>query len=259
MSIEVKNLRFSYSTQAVLKNVTFSVNDGELLSILGCNGAGKSTLLRCILGLLSEYEGTIELNDRNIRGMSPSEMAKQIAYIPQSHYQAFNFSVYNMVLMGTSSQVSAISSPGKNQKMRAEDAMERMGISHLGKKSFSNISGGERQLTLIARALAQNAKLLVMDEPTANLDYGNQLRVMEQAKSLAGEGYTVIQSTHNPEQAYLFSDHILALKNGEIVGDGSPADIITEKLMRALYNADTEVQSMYNDKVRVFIPKLVIK
>lgn len=259
MSIEVKNLRFSYSTQAVLKNVTFSVNDGELLSILGCNGAGKSTLLRCILGLLSEYEGTIELNDRNIRGMSPSEMAKQIAYIPQSHYQAFNFSVYNMVLMGTSSQVSAISSPGKNQKMRAEDAMERMGISHLGKKSFSNISGGERQLTLIARALAQDAKLLVMDEPTANLDYGNQLRVMEQAKSLAGEGYTVIQSTHNPEQAYLFSDHILALKNGEIVGDGSPADIITEKLMRALYNADTEVQSMYNDKVRVFIPKLVIK
>ena len=259
MSIEVKNLSFSYSTQAVLKNVTFSVNDGELLSILGCNGAGKSTLLRCILGLLSEYEGTIELNDRNIRGMSPSEMAKQIAYIPQSHYQAFNFSVYNMVLMGTSSQVSAISSPGKNQKMRAEDAMERMGISHLGKKSFSNISGGERQLTLIARALAQDAKLLVMDEPTANLDYGNQLRVMEQAKSLAGEGYTVIQSTHNPEQAYLFSDHILALKNGEIVGDGSPADIITEKLMRALYNADTEVQSMYNDKVRVFIPKLVIK
>jgi len=259
MSIEVKNLSFSYITQAVLKNVTFSVNDGELLSILGCNGAGKSTLLRCILGLLTEYEGTIALNDRNIRGMSPSEMAKQIAYIPQSHYQAFNFSVYNMVLMGTSSQVSAISSPGKNQKMRAEDAMERMGISHLGKKSFSNISGGERQLTLIARALAQDAKLLVMDEPTANLDYGNQLRVMEQAKSLAGEGYTVIQSTHNPEQAYLFSDHILALKNGEIVGDGSPADIITEKLMRALYNADTEVQSMYNDKVRVFIPKLVIK
>lgn len=258
MSIAVKNLCFSYDSNQVLKDVSFTAENGELLSVLGCNGAGKSTLLRCILGLFSAYEGSIEVNGKNIRSMSAAEMARQIAYIPQSHYQAFNYSVFNMVLMGTSSQVSAITQPGSLQKKRAEDALARMGISHLSKKSFAYISGGERQLTLIARALAQNAKLLVLDEPTANLDYGNQLRVMEQAKSLIKDGYTVIQTTHNPEQAFLYSDHVLALKNGEVVGNGTPAEIITAELMQKLYNADIEVKSLYNDKVRVFIPKQVI-
>lgn len=258
MSIAVKNLSFSYDANQVLKDVSFTAENGELLSILGCNGAGKSTLLRCMLGLFSAYEGSIEVNDKNIRSMSAAEMARQIAYIPQSHYQAFNYSVFNMVLMGTSSQVSAITQPGSLQKKRAEDALERMGISHLSKKSFAYISGGERQLTLIARALAQNAKLLVLDEPTANLDYGNQLRVMEQAKSLIKDGYTIIQTTHNPEQAFLYSDHVLALKNGEVVGNGTPAEIITAEMMQELYNVNIEVQSLYNDKVRVFIPKQLI-
>jgi len=258
MSIAVKNLSFSYDANQVLKNVSFTAENGELLSILGCNGAGKSTLLRCMLGLFSAYEGSIEVNGKNIRSISAAEMARQIAYIPQSHYQAFNYSVFNMVLMGTSSQVSAITQPGNLQKKRTEDALERMGISHLSKKSFAYISGGERQLTLIARALAQNAKLLVLDEPTASLDYGNQLRVMEQAKSLIKDGYTVIQTTHNPEQAFLYSDHVLALKNGEVVGNGTPAEIITAELMQKLYNVNIEVHSLYDDKVRVFIPKQVI-
>ncbi len=258
MSIAVKNLSFSYDTHTVLRNVSFDAEDGELMSILGCNGAGKSTLLRCMLGLFSTYGGSIEVNGKNVREISSAELARQIAYIPQLHYPAFNYSVFNMVLMGTSSQLSAITRPGTIQKRRAKDALERMGIAHLSKKSFSRISGGERQLTLIARALAQNTKLLVMDEPTANLDYGNQLRVMEQAKSLVKDGYTVIQSTHNPEQAYLFSDHILALKNGTVVGNGLPAEIITAELMQELYTADVEVQSLCNDRVRVFVPKQAI-
>lgn len=259
VSVAIKNLSFSYGSHEVLKDVSFSVKDGEILSVLGCNGAGKSTLLRCVLGLMPKYGGSIEINGRDIQGMSPYEMSRQIAYIPQSHYHAFNFSVLNMVLMGTSSQVSAFSPPKKQQKMIAEDAMERMGIAHLAKKSFSNISGGERQLTLIARALAQDVRLLVMDEPTANLDYGNQLRVMEQAKSLAGEGYTIIQSSHHPEQAYLFSDHIIALKNGAVLGDGLPAKIISKELMQDLYNADVKVHSLYNDRMRVLIPMQIIK
>ena len=254
MRLAVKDLCFSYDANPVLKNVSFQADEGAFVSIIGSNGAGKSTLLRCILGLLSSYTGQIELGGKNTRGMPAADMARQIAYIPQSHYQAFNFTVFNMVLMGTSSQVSAISTPQNAQKMKAADALARMGISHLAKKSFTNISGGERQLTLIARALAQNAKLLVMDEPTANLDYGNQLRVMAQAKSLVREGYTVLQTTHNPEHAYLFSDQVLALQDGAVVGNGPPAEIITAKLLRTLYNVDIQVQSLCDDKVRVFIP-----
>ncbi len=258
MSVVVSCLSFSYGTQAVLKNVSFTAESGQLLSVLGPNGVGKSTLFQCMLRLLTSYQGQITLDGKNIKTFEISEFAKKIAYIPQSHAPVFDFSVFDIVLMGTSAQVSAVCVPGKKQLELAEQALDRVGILHLKHRGYLQISGGERQLVLIARALAQNARILIMDEPTASLDYGNQIRVLSQIKRLAEEGYTVILSTHNPDQAFLFADRVLALSNGQVMRQGKPNDVISDALLKQLYNVDVEVHSLYKDRIRVCLPKCMI-
>ena len=222
MRMKVEDLHFSYGNHEVLKGVSFSVENRGFVSLLGPNGAGKSTLFKCMLGLLQPDRGSVHICGRDIRTMPAAELSHRVAYIPQSHTPIFNFSVFDMVLMGTTAQLPRFSSPGKQQIQLAEAAMERMGIAHLRDRGCGNISGGERQLALIARAIAQQAKILVMDEPSASLDYGNKLRVMETVKSLTRDDYTVIQSTHDPDHAYLYSDQILALFDCKILACGSP-------------------------------------
>lgn len=258
MSVEVRRLSFSYGDRPVLRDVSFTANAGEFLSILGPNGVGKSTLFRCVLGLLHGYEGTIAIDGRDTRTLSVREMARTVAYIPQTSSTAFNYSVMDIVLMGTTSGLSAFSSPRREDTVRAGEALERVGIPHLGDRCFHRISGGERQLVLLARALVQRAPVLMLDEPTASLDFGNQVRVLRQARSLAREGYTVLQTTHNPEQTYMFSDRVLALRDGRVLRDGPPADVLDKALMRDLYGVDVEVTSLYGDRVRVCTPDEVL-
>jgi iron complex transport system ATP-binding protein len=259
LSIEVANLRFSYGENRVLDDVTFTACRNQLLSVLGPNGVGKTTLFRCILGLLGGYEGQILLDGVDIKGLGIEEMAKLVAYIPQLHYPSFNYSVFDMVLMGTTVQVSALSSPGKRQEKLVERALKRLGIYHLKSRGFARISGGERQLVLVARALAQGTKILVMDEPTSNLDFGNQVRVLTEIKSLVKEGYTIIQSTHNPDQTFLFSDKVMAIKEGRVIAWGTPAEIYTADLIYNLYGVEVEMESLYHDQARVCIPKDLVE
>ena len=259
MSIHVSDLSFSYGDARVLKDVSFSVSEGELMSVVGPNGVGKSTLFYCLLGIFDNYKGKISIKDIDIKNLGVQEMAKLIAYVPQSHFPSFNFSVFDMVLLGTSVQISSVSTPGKKQIQLAESAMDRLGISHLRERGYTKISGGERQLALIARALVQQTNVLILDEPTANLDFGNQIRVLEQIRSLTKEGYTIIQSTHNPEQAFMYSDRVLAMHRGRVLADGSPSEIVTEELVRKLYGVDVKIKSLYRDKVRVCIPENLIK
>ena len=259
MRMKIENLHFSYGSREVLKGVSFGIDDSGFVSVLGPNGAGKSTLFRCMLGLLEPSEGSVHICGRNIRQMPPAELSHRVAYIPQSHTPVFNFSVFDMVLMGTTAQLAPFASPGKEQERLAEEAMERIGIAHLRNRGCSNISGGERQLALIARAIAQQAKILVMDEPSASLDYGNKLRLMETVKGLTREGYTVIQSTHDPDQAYLYSDQILALYDGKLLARGTPQETISSSLISRLYGVDVEVCSMHRDDVRVCIPAHLTK
>ena len=259
MSIEVRDLRFGYGSGEVLRGVSFTAESGALTSVLGPNGVGKSTLFRCLLGLLRGYEGSITIDGADTRHLSARSLARKVAYIPQSHYPSFNYSVFNMVLMGTTSQISLLSSPGEKQRAAAEEALTRLGLVHLRDKGYTNISGGERQLVLIARALVQDARVLVLDEPTANLDYGNQIRVMEQLRSLTAQGYTVVQSTHNPEQAFLFSHRVVAMKEGRVLAEGAPSQVVTEALMAELYGADIQVCSLFDDRVRVCIPSSVAR
>ena len=257
--LKLEQVTKTFGATRALDDLTMTVPKGCVYGLVGPNGAGKSTLFRCMLGLLEPSAGTVHICGRDIRRMPAAELSHRVAYIPQSHSPVFNFSVFDMVLMGTTAQLSQFASPGREQKRLAEAAMERIGISHLRDRGCSNISGGERQLALIARAIAQQAKILVMDEPSASLDYGNKLRVMETVKGLTREGYTIIQSTHDPDQAYLYSDQILALYEGKILACGTPKETISSELISTLYSVDVEVCSMHRDDVRVCVPAHLTK
>ncbi|MGM9626857.1 MAG: ABC transporter ATP-binding protein [Faecousia sp.] len=250
----MKNLSFSYGERPVLRDISFRVEQGEFLSILGPNGVGKSTLFRCVLGLLSGYTGQVLVDGVDARQFSIRESARHIAYIPQSSHPIFNYRVFDIVLMGATSAVSVLRAPGREHTERCHWALEKVGISHLADRCYHRLSGGEQQLVMIARALVQNAPILMLDEPTANLDFGNQLRVLEQVRSLAREGYTIIQTTHHPEQSYLFSDRILALQNGRVLLEGAPSQVLTQQAIRDLYGVEVDVVSLYEDRARACIP-----
>ncbi len=251
MSIAVHNLSFSYGAQRVLSDVSFTAADGALLAVLGPNGVGKSTMFRCMLGLMNDYTGTIAVNDTDIRTLSARQMARRIAYIPQSYYPTFHYSVLDMVLMGTAHQLSPFALPGDEQAAVAEQALAQVGMQHLSARSFQRLSGGEQQLTMIARALAQQAKILVMDEPTSNLDFGNQLRVLSCIKGLAADGYTVLLSSHNPQHALTYADRILALIDGSVAADGPPQDVLTETLLQRLYGVQAAIVDTADGRVIV--------
>ena len=259
MGIKVSDLNFSYGSRQVLFDINFQVETGEFLSILGPNGVGKSTLFRCVLGLLPGYTGKILIDGTDRRTFSVQEAARHIAYIPQSSSPIFNYSVFDIVLMGRTSTLSAVRSPKKEDIERCHWALDKFGITHLENRCFHRLSGGERQLVLIARALVQDAPILMLDEPTANLDFGNQIRVLQQVRSLACEGYTIIQTTHHPEQSYMFSDRILALQNGRILQDDDPKKVLTNENVAKLYGVDVEVLSLYEDRARICIPKDIIE
>lgn len=254
MSIEVRNLSFSYGIHAVLSDVSFTAEDGMLINVLGPNGVGKSTLFRCVLGLERRFQGSIKVNGKDIRSLSIKQRAKEISYIPQSHAPVYDFEVLDVVLMSTTNDLPSLGTPGAVHLERAYAALERIGISHLATRTYTQISGGEQQLVLIARALAQNARTIIMDEPTSALDYGNTVRVLSCVRRLAREGMSIIQSTHQPDQAFLYSDKTLVISKGQIAAFGPPKEVITKDLISDLYGIDVEVNSLYDDKVRVCVP-----
>ena len=239
MNLTVNDLSYTYrGGHIALQNVSFTARQGELLSVLGPNGAGKSTLFRCILGGLPDYGGTILLDGRDARTLDQRALAAHIAYIPQIHRPTFGYSVLDTALMGLTRQLSPFRSPSAAQEEQAMAALERMGVAQLARRSFSELSGGEQQLVLIARALCQQADILVMDEPTSSLDYGNQLRVLQRVAELAARGYTVILSTHDPQHALRFSQRVLALRDGQVAAFGDTREVLTESLLERLYGVD---------------------
>lgn len=252
MSLVISDLSFSYCTRNVLSHLSFTAKPGELLAVLGPNGVGKSTLFRCILGLQKGYTGSILLDGAEAGTLPAKELARRAAYIPQSRAQAFGFSVLDMALMGASHSLSLFSMPKQAELDRARAALERVGAAHLAEKNYSHLSGGEQQLVMIARALAQDSRLLLMDEPTVSLDYGNQALALSLARSLAEEGYTVLLSTHDPQQALWYADTALLLVDGRVEAFGKPDEVITAERLKALYGVDT---SFVDDQgTRVIIP-----
>lgn len=239
MNLTVNDLSYTYrGGHTALQNVSFTARQGELLSVLGPNGAGKSTLFRCILGGLPDYDGAILLDGRDARTLDQRALAAHIAYIPQIHRPTFGYSVLDTALMGLTRELSPFRSPSAEQEKRAMEALEQVGVAHLARRNFATLSGGEQQLVLIARALCQRSDVLLMDEPTSSLDYGNQLRVLQRVSELAGQGYTVILSTHDPQHALRFSRRVLALRDGRVTAFGDTREVLTETLLRRLYGVD---------------------
>ncbi|MBO4835428.1 MAG: ABC transporter ATP-binding protein [Lachnospiraceae bacterium] len=239
--LEVRNLSFAYKTVPVLEQISFRAEKGRLIAVLGANGAGKSTLFKCILGLLKTERGTIFLAGRDIKEMSRKEIAQTAAYIPQAESPVFNYNVFDTVLMGTTGSLSPLRSPGEKQKQAAEEAISFMGIEDLKERGINEISGGERQLVLLARAMAQKAQILIMDEPTANLDYGNQQHVMSHVRMMAENGYTVLLSTHNPEHALQYATDVLAIKDHRVAAEGKVDEILNEELIERLYGLKVKI------------------
>lgn len=244
MKLEVKSLSFAYGKRPILKNISFFSEGGEAIALLGPNGVGKSTFFKCLLGFLKPQEGTIEIDGKDIAHMGRKELSSLVAYIPQNSRSVYNHTVLDSVAMGLTSRMGLFSVPGEKEKEKAREALERMGIAHLEKRGCLNVSGGERQLMLIARALVQDARILIMDEPTANLDYGNAYRVMKMVEGLVKEGYTIIFSTHDPDAALRYADRILAFNKGEVIRDGNTSDALTPDVLSTLYSINVAIRSV---------------
>ena len=251
MSLVISDLGFAYDDRPILQNVNFSLGEGQLVALLGCNGAGKTTLFRCILGLNEGYTGSITVDGSEVSTLTPRQLSHRIAYIPQIHYPAFRYSVLEMVLMGTTHRLSVVGVPDARDEETAFDALRTLGVEHLAPRDYGKLSGGEQQMVLIARALVQQTKLLLMDEPTASLDYGNQLRVLSAVRQLTREGYTVLLSTHDPQHALTYADRILALSGGALIADGAPHDVLTPALIRTLYGVD----AVFSSDGKYILPK----
>ena len=255
MSVSVRHVDFNYRCFPVLHDVTFEASPGNLVCVMGENGAGKSTLFRCILGLLRPEKGKILLNGDDVAAMPARVMAGKAAYIPQSQPWHFSYSAFEIVLMGASAGKGMLFSPGREQEAIAENALIQLGIHKLAHRNFSHLSGGERQMVLIARALAQRTKILVLDEPCSGLDYGNQIRVMECVKALAQQGYLILLSTHNPQIVFLYADLALVLSDGRIRCFGHPNEVIGEALLEEIYGIPVRLY-FDEDKCRyVCLPK----
>ncbi len=233
--IAADGLTFAYGRHSVLNGVSFTAEAGCVTALLGPNGAGKTTLFGCMLGLNALYGGSVRLFGREANTLSARELAKYAAYIPQSHTDVFGYTAEEMVLMGATGALGFASSPKREHIAAAHNALERAGVGELAGRIFTRLSGGEKQMVLIARAICQASRALIMDEPTANLDFGNQARAMELCRSLAREGYAVLLSTHNPQHALWYADKAVALKDGRVLAQGESGSVITKELISELY------------------------
>lgn len=236
--LKIENLEFWYRRNVpVLKDISFHAQKGDILCLLGPNGTGKTTLLRCILGLQHPKNGKILLNGENVLDFSAKKRARAMAYVPQSSALSFPYRVREVVLMGRLSHMYTGASHSAEDKRIAMECLEKLQIAHLADCSFQELSGGERQMVLVARGLAQQSPLLVMDEPTANLDYSNQIKILQTIRSLAADGYTILMTSHFPDHAFLACTVAVLMREGMVSAFGPPDKVVTSESLSSLYQA----------------------
>ena len=256
MSLKVEELSFSYDNKSkVFEHVNFSVNKGEILSILGPNGSGKSTLLRCSNSLLKVNSGNVTLNGKNMQSISRKEVSKEIGFLPQIHVSTFPFSVLDVAVMGRSPHLGLTESPSEDDYKIAEENLRLLGIPHLANKPYTNISGGERQLALIAMVLTQQPNILLLDEPTSHLDFGNQIRMLDLIKKLSEHKLTIVLTTHFPDHAFHLSSKVALMNNGTIIQSGYCDDVVTEENLKKIYGIDVQVTQFNSSKICVPVKK----
>ena len=238
--IQALGLSIGYRGTVVGEEIDLALDGGEVLCLLGPNGGGKTTLFRTLLGVLPPIAGEVRIAGRPLSRWPRRELARFLGYVPQAHAGLFEFTVEDVVLMGRTARMGRFGAPSVHDRRVARSALERLGIGALSPRVYTRISGGERQLALIARALAQEAETLILDEPTASLDFGNQLRVLSEIARLRQDGVGILMSTHQPEHAFKVADRIALLKAGRIVAQGAARDTATPSRLAALYGAGVE-------------------
>lgn len=267
-SLSIIDASFNYGNKEIFSDINFKINQGEVFCILGPNGCGKTTLLDCILGLLKLKRGNILINDANLTKLKQNELAENLAYVPQVHQKSFSYLVKDIVLMGRAYKTSFYSSPTKEDKEIAMDAMKKVNITHLMDKPYTQISGGECQLVMVARALAQKPKIIIMDEPTSHLDFKNELILLETIKELIKENnISIIMATHFPNHAYYFETNqikttVCLMNNGKFEQMGSPKDIINEENIQKIYNINSKIlnyQLNKNISIRQIVPLSLVR
>nr|WP_314668254.1 ABC transporter ATP-binding protein [uncultured Oribacterium sp.] len=247
MELSVNHASCGYGNTAVLEDVSLSLKQGEIVCILGPNGIGKTTLFRTLLGFLPLLKGEIFLDGKAKSLISSKEFAQNVGYVPQGQDAPFPYSVKDVVVMGRAAHLKNFASPGLKDYQMAYQVMEMLNISYLRNKIYTRISGGERQMVLISRALIQEPKLLLMDEPTANLDFGNQVSVLQCISRLRKKGLGVLMTTHNPDHAFLCCDRVILLtKEGKVL-EGPVDEIVTEENLKLAYGVDIKISSTVND------------
>jgi iron complex transport system ATP-binding protein len=209
--------------------------------IFGPIGCGKTTLLKCIDGLKKLHDGSISINGKDISKLSRVEIAKSIGYVPQFHQPSFAFSVLDAVLVGRAPHIGFLDSPKKEDVLIANQALKSMGISHLANATYTELSGGERQMVLIARILAQQPSLLLLDEPTSHLDFGNQIKLLGTLQKLARNGLPIIMTSHFPDHAFLVSNTVALMRRGELIDVGAPDEIVTESNLEKVYKIKVKI------------------
>lgn len=252
--LEARGLGYGYPGRAVGRGLDLELGAGEVLCVLGPNGGGKTTLFRTLLGLLPVQAGTVRLEGQSLEALQRADVARRMGYVPQGHSAQFAFTVREAVLMGRTAHVGLFAAPGAADRDAAESAIRALGIGELAERVVTELSGGERQLAMIARALAQGARALVLDEPTASLDFGNQVRVLREIQRLAAQGYAIVFSTHDPGQAFLAASRVLLLARGGARRQGTPAEVITADNLRDVYGVEVRVAAL--EGVRVCMPVL---
>lgn len=241
--VVVENVGFSYREKKILDHISFQVNRGQICGLLGPNGSGKTTLLKCINGILKPDTGSIRIHDRELAGLPREAIAKWIAVVPQELKVVFSFTVMQIVLMGGSGRFGISSIPKMQDREEAGAVLEELGIGHLAHRRFNELSGGEKQMVLIARALFQKADILLLDEPISHLDFKRQHLIMGLIKKIAASrNLSPVITLHDPNIAARYCDRLIMLNKGRILHQGTRNDIFQAKTLESIYDMRIRIE-----------------
>jgi len=252
--LRVNHLTFSYQKEETIKDINFEVKRGELSCLLGPNGSGKTTILKCLNGIIKPNEGAIYINNIKLEQIDRRNISRHISMVFQEHNVVFSYKVIDVVILGITPYLKFGTMPQKEDYKKAELTLKKLGLSKLKDRNYNELSGGEKQMVLIARALMQDTEFLILDEPSSHLDFKNQYLLMAEIKKLTEEGKGVITALHDPNLALSFCDRVIILKEGEIIAKGKTSDTLNNLNLQKAYDMEVKIDNINNR--RVVFPKI---